>query len=73
MKKNVFKVITIFILIIIYAYVCNIISIPNSIVIFEGEGINLKTITGLKIDGIKEYKTTLTSAYLGNSIGTNKC
>ena len=72
MKKNVFKVITIFILIIIYAYVCNIISIPNSIVIFEGEGINLKTITGLKIDGIKEYKTTLTSAYLGNSIGTNK-
>lgn len=37
------------ILIVIYVYVCNITLLPNSIIIFEGEELNLKTVVGLKI------------------------
>ena len=72
MKKNVFRIITIFILIVIYIYVCNIETIPDNIVIFEGENIKLKTILGLNIEGTDQYKTALTSVSFGNSIDTNK-
>ena len=37
------------ILIVIYVYVCNITLLPNSVIIFEGEELNLKTDVGLKI------------------------
>ena len=37
------------ILIVIYVYVCNITLLPSSIIIFEGEELNLKTVAGLKI------------------------
>lgn len=37
------------ILIVIYVYVCNITLLPNSVIIFEGEELNLKTVVGLKI------------------------
>lgn len=37
------------ILIVIYVYVCNITLLPNSVIIFEGEELNLKTVIGLKI------------------------
>lgn len=37
------------ILIVIYVYVCNITLLPNSIIIFEGEELNLKTVVGLKV------------------------
>ena len=36
------------ILIVIYVYVCNITLLPNSVIIFEGEELNLKTVVGLK-------------------------
>lgn len=48
MKKNIFKVLLILLLLIIYIYVTSIQSIPDNIVIFEGESIGLKTIFGLK-------------------------
>ena len=35
--------------IVIYVYVCNITLLPNSVIIFEGEELNLKTVVGLKI------------------------
>lgn len=52
MKKNklVWKVSIIIILLIIYTYVVSIQSIPDNIVIFEGESISLKTMLGLKAD-----------------------
>ena len=34
------------ILIVIYVYVCNITLLPNSVIIFEGEELNLKTVVG---------------------------
>lgn len=37
------------ILIVIYVYVCNITLLPNSVIIFEGEELNLKTVVGLKV------------------------
>lgn len=43
------KVFIVFALIIVYAYVCNIAFLPNSIIIFEGESVNLRTIAGLNI------------------------
>jgi len=48
--KNIKKFILISILIIILAYVTNITAMPNMVVLFKGENINLNTIFGLQID-----------------------
>ncbi|MBO5349535.1 MAG: SpoIVB peptidase [Clostridia bacterium] len=37
------------ILLIIYIYICNITLLPNNIIIFEGEELNLRTIAGINI------------------------
>lgn len=52
MKKSkiIFRAIVIILLLIIYMYVVYFQSIPDNIVIFEGESINLKTMLGLKAD-----------------------
>lgn len=53
MKKNkrnlIIKTFTIIALIILYTYICAIDAIPNNIVIFEGEKLNLKIATGLSL------------------------
>ena len=48
MKKTIWKILLILLLIIIYTYIVSIQSIPENIVIFEGETIKLKTMLGLK-------------------------
>ncbi len=48
MKKVIWKILLIFLLLIIYMYIVSIQSIPENIVIFEGEAIKLKTVFGLK-------------------------
>lgn len=48
MKKNIFKIIIIVILLLIYAYIVSIQAIPDNIVIFQGESIALKTALGVK-------------------------
>lgn len=48
MKKIFLKVLLILLLLILYIYTIFIQSIPDNIVIFEGESISLKTILGLK-------------------------
>ena len=50
MKKNrlILKIIVIILLLVIYSYVVYFQSIPDNIVIFAGESINLKTMLGLK-------------------------
>ena len=50
MKKVIWKILLVFLLIIIYTYIISIQSIPENIVIFEGESIKLKTMLGLKAD-----------------------
>lgn len=58
MKKNklVWKTFIIIILLVIYTYIVYIQSIPDNIIIFEGESINLKTMLGLKADLTEENK-----------------
>ena len=48
MKKTVLKILLIVALLIMYVYIVAIQTIPDNIVIFQGEGINIKTILGLK-------------------------
>lgn len=47
MKTTIWKILIITLLLIIYAYTISIQSIPDNIVIFEGETISLKTMLGL--------------------------
>lgn len=47
MKKIILKILIILLLLIFYIYISSIQSIPDNIVIFEGESISLKTIFGL--------------------------
>ena len=49
-KKLILKTIIIILLLIIYTYIVYFQSIPDNIVIFEGESISLKTMLGLKAD-----------------------
>ncbi len=48
MKKTILKILLILLLLVIYIYIVSIQSIPDNIVIFEGESISLRTILGLK-------------------------
>lgn len=58
MKKSklILKIIIIILLLIMYAYVVYFQSIPDNIVIFEGEAVNLKTMLGLKANLTEKNK-----------------
>ena len=64
--KNFFKIFTILVLLSIFVYISSIESIPENIVIFEGEKLNLKIITGLSLDNSSDYQTQLTSSNINN-------
>lgn len=59
--KNFFKIITISILITILLYVCNIDNIPNSIILFEGENLEISKLLGIKTE-IQKLETIETSS-----------
>lgn len=50
LKENIFKIILIFILLVILVYVVNITSIPESVILFENEEFKLDIIAGLKLE-----------------------
>lgn len=50
--KKIRRILTIFILLIIYIYIYSIELIPNEMIVFAGETIPLKTILGLTVDNI---------------------
>ena len=58
MKKNLLKILLVFFIFSIFIYVLAISSIPEKVVIFEGEEINLKTIIGLDISKINTVETS---------------
>ena len=66
LKENLFKIILIFILAIILAYVVNISSIPESIILFENEDFSIDMIAGIKLE-----ETVLVGANLGTKVSTN--
>jgi len=57
---------TLIILLVILAYVTNITSIPDSIILFKGENLNLNTVFGVNIEE-KNYKEVQTSSNLNNN------
>ncbi len=58
MKKNLLKILLVFFILLIFIYVLAISSIPESLVIFEGEEVNFKTIFGLDIDKVDIVETS---------------
>ena len=69
MKKTITKLLLVFFLMIIYAYTLTIENIPNQLVVFEGENIDVKTLLGIRIKMDTEIMETA-SSYNANSIST---
>ena len=59
------KILIILILIIVYAYICNICMLPDNIVLMQGEFLNLNTIFGINL---KSSETMQASSNLNNQI-----
>ena len=47
MKKTIFKLLLVFLLLIIYMYILAWQNLPDELVVFEGETISMKTIFGI--------------------------
>lgn len=62
MKKTITKLLLVFFLMLIYTYTLAIESIPNNLVIFEGENIALKTLFGMQIKMDAETMETASNA-----------
>lgn len=67
MKKILKMLLLVFFLLIIYTYVIVIQSIPNELVIFEGEKISMKTFLGIKLKD-ENLETIEASANNTNSV-----
>ena len=67
MKRALKMLLLVFFLIIIYVYTLLIESIPNELVIFEGENISMKTLLGITIKD-KNNQTIEVSSNNGNSL-----
>ena len=59
-KLSLLKTTITIVLIISYVYICSIISIPENIVVFEGDNLNLKIATGLSLSS-NNQQTVLTA------------
>ena len=66
--KNIKKFATVLLLIIIYAYVINITNIPNSIILFQGENLSLKTRLGITVETKREYLAMQASTSLNEEV-----
>ena len=62
LKENYKLIILIFILLIILAYVTNITSIPNSLILFQNQKLDIETIFGLTLEETVPVGAELTSA-----------
>ena len=62
------KISIILLLIIIYAYTISITNIPNSMIIFQGENLNLKTMLGVTIETEAEYLAMQASISLNEKL-----
>jgi len=66
-KKNYKQFILIFILLLTLAYVTNIVFIPNSIILFENEEFNIKSIWGMKLEETVEVGANVSKSTVNNS------
>ena len=67
--RKILKISLIVILLsIIYAYALVIMNLPDNLIVFEGEGLNINTLYGINIDlKDKSYEAMLTSSNLGQT------
>ncbi len=73
MKKILKRSIILLALIIVYVYALVIINLPDSLIVFEGENIKLKTIYGIDISlKDKTYEAMLTSSNIGETTFNEK-
>ena len=56
-KSKIKPILLILFLLIIYVYVCSIVLLPDSIVIFQGEELNIRTLKGIEISNKKGYES----------------
>ncbi len=66
MKKQIIKLLLVFFLMVIYAYLLLIINLPDNLVIFEGENINMKTLFGISLK-VNQDKTEAVSSTISKS------
>lgn len=69
--KNVKKIFIVSFLILLLIYVTNITSIPNNIVLFQGENLNVNTVFGVNLENVDtlengDYKTVQASSDISN-------
>lgn len=69
MKNTLKKLLLVFFLFVIYAYILAIINIPEKIVVFEGENISMKTLFGLNIKNKEETIETLSNSNITRDSG----
>ena len=72
--KKIFKILTIVVILsIIYAYSLVILNLPDTLIVFEGENINISTLYGMNINlKDKNYEAMLTSSNIGETTFTEK-
>ncbi len=76
MLKKIKPILLILFFLVIYIYVCNITLMPDSIIVFQGEELNIKTIYGLKINSKNgrfggSYDVMQTANNLSESVSNN--
>lgn len=73
--KKLKPILLILFFLIIYVYICNITMLPQSVVIFQGEELNLKTVFGLQLteknSNISNYDVMQTSTNMAEKLGTS--
>jgi len=73
MKKTIKMLAIVISLGIIYAYALVITTLPDTLIVFEGENININTLYGMKINlKDKEYEAMLTSSNIGEKTFNEK-
>ena len=69
--KRFFLILVQIFLLIIFAYISNIASIPNSMILFDNEKLSVKTLAGINFV-TNSGETVLTNTNLSEEIGNNK-
>ena len=72
MKHRMKKIIFFIALVILYAYICALLNIPNRVILMQGETLQMKTLLGISITKNltqDSQETISASSPIGNSVG----
>lgn len=70
--KNFLKISILIVLFILYIYVLAIDAIPDSLILFEGESLNIRTILGLNVEQNENYEAIQTAASTSETDGIHE-